>query len=126
MGRVDEPAADGRFQSAFVGEEAVRSAVTCEELDVADVAVGREQASAVGIGAGDQDGRNVQYVRRQTRRHQLLHELLRRNQYLASQVTALFRGRQLIFEVNAGRAGLDHGFHQLESVKRAAKAGFGV
>ena len=49
-----------------------------------------------------------------------------RDQHLAAQVAALLLGRELVLEVHAGGAGLDHGLHQLERVERAAEAGLGV
>ena len=65
-------------------------------------------------------------IGRQTRRHQLLHRFLRRHQDLAAEVPALLGGGQLVFEMHAGGARLDHRLHQLEGVKGAAKSGFGV
>ena len=41
-------------------------------------------------------------------------------------MAALLRGRQLILEVHARGARLDHLLHQLEGVQHAAEAGFGV
>jgi hypothetical protein len=41
-------------------------------------------------------------------------------------VTALLFGGQLVFEVDAGRAGLDHRLHQLEGVERPTEPRLGV
>ena len=51
---------------------------------------------------------------------------LGRDEDLAAQVAALLLGRELVLEVHAGGARLDHGLHQLEGVERAAEAGLGV
>ena len=49
-----------------------------------------------------------------------------RDQNLATHVTALLLRGQLVLEVDAGGAGLDERLHDLETVERAAKAGFRV
>src|SRR6476646_1898880 len=41
-------------------------------------------------------------------------------------MTALLRGRKLIFEVNASGARLDHSFHEFKGVQGATKARFRV
>ena len=51
---------------------------------------------------------------------------LRRHQHLAAEMSALLSGRQLIFEVHAGRAGFDHRLHQFEGVQRSAESSFSV
>ena len=51
---------------------------------------------------------------------------LGRDQNLAAQVAALLFRRQLVLEVNAGRARLDEGLHDLEAVQRPAETGFRV
>ena len=50
----------------------------------------------------------------------------RRDQHLAAHVAALLLARELVLEVHAGGARLDHRLHQLEGVERAAEAGLGV
>ena len=47
-------------------------------------------------------------------------------EHLAAEMAALLFGAELVFEVHAGRAGANHGLHQLEDVERAAEARFGV
>jgi hypothetical protein len=42
----------------------------------------------------------------------------RRNEHLAAHVSAFLLARQLILEMHARCAGLDHGLHQLERVQR--------
>ena len=49
-----------------------------------------------------------------------------RDQHLAAQMAALLFGGELVLEVHAGGAGLDHRLHQFERVQRAAEAGLGV
>ena len=53
-------------------------------------------------------------------------ELARGNEHLAAHVAALLLAGELVLEVNAGGARLDHRLHQLEGVERAAEAGLGV
>ena len=52
--------------------------------------------------------------------------VVRRDQHLAAHVAALLLRRELVLEVDARRAGLDHRLHQLEDVERAAEARLGV
>jgi hypothetical protein len=47
-------------------------------------------------------------------------------EHLAAQVAALLLAGELVLEVHARGAGLDHGLHQLVGVERAAEAGLGV
>ncbi len=51
---------------------------------------------------------------------------LRGDEHLAAEVAALLLGRELVLEVHARRARLDHGLHELEGVERAAEARLGV
>ena len=53
-------------------------------------------------------------------------ELAGRHEDLAAQVAALLLRRELILEVHAGGASLDHRLHELEGIERAAEAGLGV
>ena len=48
------------------------------------------------------------------------------DQHLAAEMAALLFGRELVLEMDACRAGLDIGFHDLERIQRAAKSGLGV
>ena len=90
------------------------------------VDVGRHQVGGFRIGAGQQDGGGAHHVGRQARGDQLGAGFTRRHQHLAAHVAALLDGSQLVFEVHAGGACLDHGLHQLEGVQHAAEAGFGI
>ncbi len=49
-----------------------------------------------------------------------------RHQHLAAHVAALLLAGELVLEVHAGGARLDHRLHQLEGVERPAEAGLGV
>ena len=49
-----------------------------------------------------------------------------RDEHLAAEVAALLLGGELVLEVHAGGARLDHRLHQLERVQRPAEAGLGV
>ena len=49
-----------------------------------------------------------------------------RDEHLPAEVTALLLRRELVLEVDACGAGLDHPLHQLERVEVAAEAGLGV
>ena len=102
-------------------EEAVGRPLAGQELLVAVIAVGGQETRRVGVGAGDEQGRDVEHVGRQPRRDQLVDRLLRRHEHLAAHVAALLRGRELVLEVHAGGAGLDHRLHQLEGVQTPPK-----
>ena len=49
-----------------------------------------------------------------------------RYQHLAAHVPAFLRGRELVLEVHAGRAGANHRFGQLEGVEVAAETGLRI
>jgi hypothetical protein len=49
-----------------------------------------------------------------------------RHQDLAAQMTAFLFRRELVLEMHAGRAGLDHRLHQLVGVERAPEPGLGI
>ncbi len=51
---------------------------------------------------------------------------LRRDQHLAAHVAALLLGGELVLEMDARGAGLDHRLHDLEGVERPAEARLGV
>ena len=67
-----------------------------------------------------------EHVGGQPGRGQRANELAGGHQHLAAHVAALLFAGQLVFEVHAGGAGLDHALHQLEGVERSAEAGLGV
>ena len=106
--------------------EAFRGPLTGDERLVALVDVGGDQRGRLGVGAGDDDGRNVGHVGGQARRGQRADVLLGRDQHLAAQVTALLLRGQLVLPVRAGDTGGDHGLLQLVDVERTAEAGLAV
>src|SRR5262249_32639855 len=89
VGSVSQPAREGAFEPALDLEEALDRAATCQELLVARVVIAREQMRAVGVRASDEAGRYVENVRGEASRHELLDELSRRDQDLATHVAAL-------------------------------------
>ena len=70
--------------------------------------------------------RHAEHVGREARRQEGADELAGRHEHLAAEMAALLLRRELILEVDARRARLDHPLHQLEGVQRAAEAGLGV
>ncbi len=110
----------------MIAEEALRGALAGQEGLVVLVDVRGEQVGRLRIGAGEQHGRHAWQVGGQARGDQLLHRFLSRHQHLAAHVAALLGRGELILEVHAGGAGLDHVLHQLEGVEHAAEAGLGV
>ena len=82
----------------FAGDEGV----------VARIGVAEQQAGAIGVGAGDQDGGHAADIGGEARGDELFDEFARGNNYFAAEVSAFFGGGELIFEVDAGGAGFDH------------------
>ena len=93
-------------------------------IDRIDVAC--EQRCGIGIGARDEHGRHVEHVGGKPRGDEVLDRRLRWDEHLAAEVAALFLRGELIFEMHARSASLDHGFGQLVHVERAAEARFHV
>ena len=78
------------------------------------------------VRAGEQHGVHTADIRREARRVQRADEGLGRHQHLAAEMAALlFRG-QLILEMDARGASLDHCLHQFEGVEGATEAGFRI
>ena len=100
--------------------------MAADERPIPLVDVRGEEVGAQRVGPRDQHGRDVQDVSGQASRHQRPDELAGGDQHLAAEVPALLLGRELIFEVHARCARLDHRGHQLEGVERAAETGLGV
>ncbi|CUJ65274.1 Uncharacterised protein [Achromobacter xylosoxidans] len=124
--RVGQAARDRLVDAGAGAEEAFHGALAGDERAVVVVDVAGHQVGGVGVGAGQQHGGRAHHVGRQARRDQLGHGLAGRHQHLAAHVAALLHGRQLILEVHARSAGLDHGLHQFEGVQHAAETGFGI
>ena len=123
---VRETAGDRHLDAAVDPVEPLGRAVARAERLVARVDVGGEELRAVGVGASDDERRDVHDVGRQARGDQRAHELARRHENLPAEVTAFLLGGELVLEVNAGGAGLDHRLHQFEGVQGPAESSLGV
>ncbi len=126
IGRVGQTAGDGLLQAGLGAVEAFDRALASAEGLVGIVNVGSDQVGRFGVGARHQHRRHAHDVGRQARCHELGNSLASRHQHLAAHVAAFLHRGQLVFEVHAGGAGLDHGLHQLEGVEHAAETGFGI
>ena len=124
--RVGEPARDRLVDAVAHAVEAFGGALAGKERLVVLVDVGGHQVGRLGVRAREQHRRHAHDVGGEARGDELLHRFLRRHQHLAAHVAALLRRGELILEMHAGGAGLDHRLHQLEGVQHAAEAGFGV
>ena len=112
--------------AALDAEVALGRALAGDERVVALVDVAREERRAERVRARDEHRRDVADVGGQARGDERADELARRDEHLAAQVAALLLGGELVLEVDAGGARLDHRPHQLEGVERPAEAGLGV
>ena len=106
--------------------EALWRAFTSHERVITLVDVGRDQLGCVRVRACEQHRGNTHHVGRQAGCAEGAQERLRGDEHLATHVAALLLGGELVFEVHAGRAGFDHGLHQLERVEWATEAASGV
>ena len=97
-----------------------------DERPVAFVDVGGQQLRRVRIGSAQQHRRHALDVGSKTCRVQRADVLRDRHQHLAAEMAALLLRGELVLEMHAGGAGLDHRLHELERVQRAAEPGFGV
>ena len=119
--RVGEPARDRLLDAVADPIESFGGALAGQERLVVLVDVRGDQVGRFGVGARQQDRRHAHDVGCEPRGIELLHRLLRRHQHLSAHMAALLDRRQLIFEVHAGRARLDHRLHELEGVQHAAE-----
>jgi len=101
-------------------------ALAGEERPVVVVDVRRDEVGRLGVGAREEDGRHAHDVGGEPRGDQFLDRLARRDEHLAAHVAALLDRGQLVLEVDARGARLDHRLHQLEGVQHAAETGLGV
>ena len=124
--RVGEAAGDGLVESGAGAVEALRRALAGEELRVGGIDVARDHVGGLGVRAGDEDGRDAHDVGGEARGDEVADGLLGRQEHLAAHVPALLLRGELVLEVHARGAGLDHRLHELEDVQRAAEAGLGV
>ena len=90
-------------------------ALAGDERAVALVDVGGQQLRRMRIGAAQQHRRHALDVGRETGGVQRADVLRDRHQHLAAEMAALLLRRELVLEMHAGRAGLDHRLHQLEA-----------
>ena len=126
VGRVGECAGDRRLEPVANAEEALRRALARAELRVGLVDVAGQELRREGVGARDDEGRHVEHVGGEAGGDERPDVLRGRDEHLAAEVAALLLGGELVLEVHAGGACLDHRLHQLEGVQRAAEAGLGV
>ena len=124
--RVRQAARDRLIDARLDPEEAFGGAFAGAERAVDRIDVAGEQRRGFGVGPRDQHGRHVEHVHRQSGGDEILDRLLGRDEHFAAEMAALLLRRQLVFEMDAGRAGFDHRLGQLEHVERAAEAGFHV
>ncbi len=124
--RVGQAAGNGLVDAGAGAEEAFHRALAGDERTIVFIDVAGDQVGGVGIGASQQQRRRTHRVGGQAGRHQLGHGLAGGHQHLAAHVAALLHGSELVFEVDARRARLDHGLHQFIGVEHAAETGFGV
>ena len=109
------PAPDKAFGGALAGNERASRSSTSVVISVAAWASVRatiEGRNAADVG-GEPGGDRVLIW-------------AGRDQDLAAHVAALLLRGELVLEVDARGAGLDHRLHELEGVERAAEAGLGV
>ena len=106
--------------------EAFLGALAGDERLIALVDVGGDQRGGLGVGAGDDDRRDVGDVGGQASRGQGADVLLGGDEHLATEVAALLLRRQLVLPVRTRDTGGDHGLLQLVDVERATEAGFAV
>ncbi len=124
--RVGERPRDRRLEPVADAVEALGRPLAGEELGIGRVDVGREELRAQRVGARDDHGRHAHHVGREPGADQRAHELRGRDEHLAAEVAALLLRRELVLEVHARGARLDHRLHQLEGVQRASEAGLCV
>ena len=124
--RVGLGAGDARLETVLHPVEALGGALAGDERLVTLVDVGGDERGGLGVGAGDDHGRDVGDVGREAGRGQGADVLLGRDEHLATEVAALLLRGQLVLPVRAGDTGGDHGLLQLVDVERAAEAGLAV
>src|SRR3954463_3751917 len=86
--------------------------------------VGTSSTSGAGRAVGP--GGHAEPAGGEPRCGQCADEVRGRDQDLAAEVSALLLGAELVLEVHAGGAALDHRGHELERVERTAEARLGV
>ncbi len=107
-------------------EEALRGALAGQPFAVALVDVGGDQLRALGVGTGDDQGRDPADVGGEAGRDEVADMRLGRDQNLAAEMAAFLLGGELVLEMDRRGARLDIGLHDLEAVQGPAEAGLGV
>jgi hypothetical protein len=103
-----------------------RAAVGLDERAVALVHVGGDELGGFRIRAGHDQGRGAHHVGGEPRGDEVALMGGGGDEHLAAEMAALLLRGELILEMDACRAGLDIGLHDLEGVERPAKARFRV
>src|SRR3546814_8234072 len=71
---------------------------------VAFVDVGRDELGALGVGAGDEEGRDAANIRREARGTEIADMGLGRDQHLTAEMAAFLLGGELVLEMDPGGA----------------------
>ncbi|VTR65458.1 hypothetical protein DESC_320055 [Desulfosarcina cetonica] len=125
--RIGQATGNGGLHAVFdIVEPFAGARLIQDEGPVAFVDVAGEQFGAIGVGTGHQDGGHTADIGGHAGRDQLGDRLLGGHEDLAAHVAAFLGRGELIFEMHAGRAGLDHLLHQFEGVERPAEPGLGI
>jgi hypothetical protein len=124
--RVRKRPCDRRLEAVLNLEESLGGPRARAERRVHFVDVGRQQRGAQRVGTRDQQRRHVENVGGEPCGAERANELRRRHEHLAAEMAALLLSCELVLEVHAGGAGLDHRPHQLVGVERPAEAGLGI
>ena len=104
------------FGGAFSGEVGAVSFVN----------IRGDEFGAEGVGAGDDDGGDVFDVSSEAGGDEVADVLAGGDEDFSSEVAAFLFGGELIFVVDGGGAGTDHGFAEFKGVERSSEACFGV
>ena len=115
--RIGQAAGDCLIEPLSHPEEALSGPFSGAEALVTRVDIGCEQIRTVGIGAGDRHQRHTKHIAGKPSGGQRSDVLAGRNQDLATHVSALLLGRELVLEVDASRAGGDEALGQLEHIE---------
>ena len=126
MGSIRQTARNRRLQPSPEAKESLDRTLAVEERNIHRIHIAGNQLCAVGVGARDQDGGNIENIRCQPRCNKFLHRFPRRDQDFTPHMAALLRGGQLILKVNRRSPCLNHRLHEFKSVERAAKPCFRV
>src|SRR5438128_1122298 len=90
--------------------------LTCNEFMIGGINVTLEQGGGISICSGNDEGWHTHHISSQACSNQVLDGMLRRDEHLATHVSAFLLGSQLIFKMHTCRSGFNHRFHQLENI----------